>query len=63
MIKLTNLEGKAFYVRQSAINLVREAFKGEYETPPGCVLLIGSQALAVRETVLQVMGMIGTPVG
>lgn len=63
MLKLTNLEGKEFYVRQNAIVLVREAFEDEYEGKVGAVISVGGKYLAVHETVPQIMGKLGTPIG
>lgn len=50
MIKLTNLAGQPFWVRQTAITVIREPFEGEFEHAAKAVVEIGPKAFAVKES-------------
>lgn len=62
MIKLTDLLGAPFWVRTTAITVVGAEDVHNY---PGsrAVVMVGTQRFGVKETVEQVMGMLGLQVG
>lgn len=51
MLRLTNLEGKPFFVRQTAITVIREPYEGEYAHEAKAVVEIGATKVAVKEAV------------
>ena len=59
MIKLTDLEGRPFWIKPGTVTLVREVFKDEYAESAKTVVFQGPIAHAVRESVAQVMGALG----
>jgi hypothetical protein len=60
MIKLTDLVGKAFYVKSAAVTIVREPYADEFNNPKcKCVVYVGMQFHGVCETMAQVMGALG----
>lgn len=63
MIKLTGLDGRAVWLRSINIAVVRDPIAGEFEANARAVCQIGSQTLAVRESVAQVLGALGMQVG
>lgn len=62
MIKLTDLLGAPFWVRMSAITVVGAQDIHEFENARA-VVMVGGQRFGVKETVEQVMGQLGIPVG
>jgi hypothetical protein len=59
MIKLTDLEGRAFWIKPGTVTLVREPYQNEMGETCRCVIFQGVQLHGVRETVAQVMGALG----
>jgi hypothetical protein len=59
MIKLTDLEGRPFWVKPGTVTLVREPFEKEYAETCKCVIFQGTVRMGVRETIAQVMGALG----
>jgi hypothetical protein len=51
VLRLTNLEGKPFFVRLTAITAVREPNPGEFEHEAKAVVEVGAKAFAVKESV------------
>lgn len=59
MIKLTDLEGRAFWIKPGTVTLVREPYENEFKNGCRCVFFQGVQLHGVRETIQQVMGALG----
>jgi uncharacterized protein YlzI (FlbEa/FlbD family) len=51
VIKLTDLKGRAFWVRQTAITAIREPVPGEFEGDAKAVIYCGGQTFAVKESI------------
>lgn len=62
MIKLTDLLGGHFWVRTTAITAVGAENVNEFPNSRAVVML-GSQRFGVKETVEQVLGMMGIMIG
>jgi hypothetical protein len=60
VIKLTDLAGRVFWVKSSAITLVREPYGDEFVSGNcKCVIYVGMQFHGVLENMAQVMGALG----
>jgi hypothetical protein len=60
LIKLTDLAGKPFYVKSSAVIVVREPYADEFmNVKCSAVIYVGNQFHGVLENMAQVMGALG----
>jgi hypothetical protein len=60
VIKLTDLAGRPFWVKSSAVTLVRQPYEDEFnDRACQAVVYVGAQFHGIRENMQQVMGQLG----
>jgi uncharacterized protein YlzI (FlbEa/FlbD family) len=60
MIKLTDLQGRPFWIKANSVTGVREPYDGEFAGKECRSVIVQGQVIhGVRETIQQVMGALG----